>query len=83
MKTSCIQHPPNEPLIVIHQWQLVFCEGDAATAALLSYFEYWHNVKLEIQANAKANEMPFEPSLLQFHSEKELIEGILKIATSR
>jgi len=61
----------------------VFCKGDATTAALLSYFEYWHNVKLEIQANARANKMPSDPGLLQFHSEKELIEGILKIATSR
>jgi glutaredoxin len=79
MRASCIQHPPNEPLIIIHQWQLVFCEDDATTAALLSYFEYWHNVKLGNQANDTPNNI----GLLQFHSEMELIEGIMKIATSR
>jgi hypothetical protein len=54
MKVSCIKHPSNERLIVIHQWQLDFCEGNITQTALLSFFEYWHNVKLELCAKKKA-----------------------------
>jgi hypothetical protein len=57
----------------------VFCDNDATTAALLSYFEYWHNIKL----GSQANNMPNNMDLLQFHSERELTGGTMKIAMSR
>ena len=44
MRTSCITHPPKDPLIMIRQWQVALCEGNTTAAALLSFFEYWHNL---------------------------------------
>jgi len=86
MKSSCIQHPPREPLIVIRAWQIEFCRGSACAAALLSFFEYWHNVKLDKSEQAKklnaiamqhgANPLHDE-SLVQFHTTEELERGIL------
>lgn len=61
-RTSCISHPAHEPLIVIHRWQLEFCKDDKGkvnecAAALLSFFEYWHNIKLEMsERNRAAND---------------------------
>ncbi|WKZ15529.1 MAG: hypothetical protein QY317_16670 [Candidatus Jettenia caeni] len=88
MKTSCINHPAQEKLIIIREWQLEFCNGDACEASLLSFFEYWHNIRLEQTKKAKrANEIAVmhgdegqavqDESLLQFHTEKELEENIM------
>lgn len=52
-RTSCIQHPPNAPLLVIRDEYLVLCEGDHCAAALLAVFEFWHNVKLANAEQAK------------------------------
>lgn len=88
MKTSCISHPEKESLLLIRAWQIKFCDGNACAAALLSYFEYWHAIKLEMTAkNRKSNdiaethgdERTQDESLLQFHSHNELIEGILGV----
>ena len=86
MKSTCINHPPKEPLILIRQWQVKFCEGNRVGAALLSFFEYWHNIRLEqsgksAEANQIAQSHGCEPSqddsLLQFHTEAELEAGIM------
>ncbi len=86
MKSSCIHHPEREPLIIIRQWQLEFCEGNRIAAALLSFFEYWHNIKLEMRGkNQQANDVAEghhdprtqDESLWQFHTEQELEDGIL------
>ncbi|GEM_PF-6281394 len=86
MKTSCILHPKNEPMIIIRDWQIGFCAGNHCAAALLSFFEYWHNIKLEQRyKNKKANDIAEmhgdgrsqDESLLQFHTEEELEKGIL------
>lgn len=88
MKTSCIDHPGKDRLVIIRKWQLEFCEGDHCAAALLSFFEYWHSWKLETDAyNHKTNdiaEMHGEARLLsedifQYHSLKELSSGILEL----
>jgi hypothetical protein len=88
MKSTCIQHPTNEPLLVIRQWQLDFCEGNHCAAALLSFFEYWHNLRLEISQRAKpANRnaqqhgkpATQDESLLQFHSDEQLQAGLLNL----
>ena len=77
MKSTCIQHPTNEPLLIIRQWQLDFCEGNHCAAALLSFFEYWHNLRLEINQRVKpANR---DEGLLQFHSDEQLQAGLLNL----
>jgi hypothetical protein len=91
MKTGCISHPAQEPLIVIHRWQLEFCrdergKANECAAALLSFFEYWHNIKLEMrERNRAANDAferegkgrPYPESLLQWHSTAEIEAGLL------
>ena len=88
MKTSCVQHPKNEPLILIRQWQVTFCEGNKCAAVLLSHFEYWHNIKLETASkNTRLNDIAQmhgdEPTqdttLLQFHTLSELSDNILNL----
>ncbi|KKM96326.1 hypothetical protein LCGC14_1179210 [marine sediment metagenome] len=89
MKSSIINHPPNESLIIIRQWQLIFCDGNEVAAALMSFFEYWHNIKLDIKDQSeKANkvavthgdEPTYDTSLYQWHTEADLIAGIQRIA---
>jgi len=88
MKTSCISHPENERLVIIRKWQEEFCEGNVCAAALLSYFEYWHNWKLNSdEYNKKLNrvsEMHNEKGILseevlQYHTLQEIADGILNI----
>ena len=88
MRSTCIQHPTQEPLLIIRQWQLTFCEGNHCAAALLSLFEYWHNLRLDLsqrarQANAAARQhgqpATQEESLLQFHSDEQLQDGLLDL----
>lgn len=85
-RTSCISHPKNEPLIIIHKWQLEFAEGNECAAALISYFTYWHDIKVANKEKAKhANdvaEMHGDPrtqdeSLMQWHTEQDIEDGIL------
>ena len=91
MRTSIVNHPENESLVIIRQWQLVFCDGNEVAAALMSFFEYWHNIKLDVKSqNEKANEVAAnhgdEPmadiKLYQWHTESDLISGIQRIAKS-
>jgi hypothetical protein len=75
-----------EPLIIVRRWQLQAAEGHRAAAALLSFFEYWHNIKLDQVYKARqANDVAEnhgdgrtqDEQLLQWHNEKELQEGVL------
>jgi len=86
MKTSCIRHPDNDPLTVIRSWSLLACDGNQCAASLLSYFEYWHNLmeersirarELNDQMEARGGGRPENESLLQYHTEKHLISGVL------
>lgn len=88
MKTTCINHPAQEKLIVIRGWQLKFCNGNTCEAALLSFFEYWHNIKREQSRKAKqANNIAImhgdeeqatqDETLLQFHTENEIEKSIM------
>jgi hypothetical protein len=88
MRSTCIQHPTREPLVIFRQWQLAFCESNHCAAALLSLFEYWHNIRLDLseqaqQANAAARKhgqpTTQEESLLQFHSDEQLQAGLLDL----
>ena len=89
MRTSVINHPENEALIIIRRWQSVFCDGNEVAAALMSFFEYWHNIKIDMATqNTKVNEVArqhgetatADTSLYQWHTETELIAGIEHIA---
>lgn len=86
MESSCIDHPAKEPLIIVRQWQLVACDGDRTAAALMSFFEYWHNVKLDHARQAKvynrtAEKHGDEPTqydgLVQWHTTEDIERGIL------
>lgn len=76
--TSCIPHPAGDPIIVIRRWMVEACKGDACAAALLSFFEYWHNIKIEqIAQEAKNSDGPVTTTPIQWHTEQELIDGIM------
>ncbi len=86
MKQSCLNHPAKNPMIVIRQWQIQACDGNACAAALLSFFEYWHNIRLEQQKKASHANTTAEnhgdprsqdETLYQFHTESDLEEGVL------
>lgn len=102
MKTSCISEPVNQPLIIIKQWQLeITCDKvineitkneerkyNHCAAALLSFYKYWHENKLESKSqNNKYNkvkefhgeEVEDGLGLLQFHTQKELHDGLLHL----
>jgi|GEM_PF-4841130 len=92
MKTTCINHPKNEPILLIRWWQLVFCEGNYCAAALLSFFEYWHNIKLEMKrknqqlndiAEMHGDERSQDETLIQFHTEGQLRFGILFLYSNK
>lgn len=86
MKASCVIHPDCEPMIIVRKWQLDFCNGNKSAAALLSFFEYWHNIKLEQSQKAKFQNSVAnlhhdigcqDESLYQFHTMYELEHGVL------
>jgi hypothetical protein len=46
-RTSCIQHQPKNPLVILHKDYLDICDGDIAAAVILSILEYWMNYKID------------------------------------
>ena len=92
MKSSCVQHPKNERLILIRE-SYVKAFGDYKIATLVSYFEYWHNIKLEmIRKNKKYNDIAeahgdnrvYDETLYQWHTYEEIYNdtfGIIGINT--
>lgn len=92
MKTTCINHPPNEPLLLIRQWQVEACDGDHCAAAILSFLEYWHNIKMEqATKSGQANDVAErhgdgrtqDESLTQWHTSAELEKGMLGLFATR
>lgn len=86
MRSSCVPWPKDEPLIIVRQSQLRLCDNNHCAAALLSFFEYWHNIKLGNQEQAEhANRVARQhgedgkqdTSLFVFKTEKQLEEGLL------
>ena len=87
-RTACLQHPENEPMIVLHKWQSDMFE-DACIGSLIAYFQYWHEIKLAHLPQAQrynqvADQHGDEPtqdeSLLQYHSQDEIEADLLRIA---
>jgi hypothetical protein len=88
MKSSCIAHPEREPLVIIRKWQVEFCDGNQCAAAVMAYFEYWHNWKLDSdEYNKKSNDVSelhgdtrsLAEDIYQFHSMQEISDGILNL----
>ena len=84
-QTSCIRHPANTRFLKIYQWQLDFCDGNACAAALMSYFEFCHNGKLQQQGQAKTLNDALEKTphgrtqsetLLQWHTTADLEKAV-------
>ncbi|KTD47786.1 hypothetical protein [Legionella quateirensis] len=91
-RASCISHPEGERLILIRKWQLEACEQDDCAAALLNLFEYWHNIKLEHNSQAKNyNDVAQRhgdsgtqiETLLQWHTTEQLEASLLNIFNKR
>ena len=88
MKSPCIAYPENEPLVLIRASQVRICQGNHCAAALLSYFGYWHDVRLNQMKQAEhANKMAAlhgdtgtqETTLLQYHTEEDIEAGLLHL----
>jgi hypothetical protein len=88
MKSSRISHPADEPLAVVHKWQLNFCDANQCAAFLLSNFEHWHIWKIKTDSyNQKLNdiaEQHGEPRRLSedvwlFKSTQGLSDSILNL----
>jgi hypothetical protein len=85
-QTSCIRHPANARFLKIYQWQLDFCDGNACAAALMSYFEFCHNGKLQQLQQSKTLNDALEKTpqgrtqvetLLQWHTTADLEKAVL------
>lgn len=87
MRTSCIQHKPNDNLVMIRE-SYVKAFGDFRIAALISFFEYWHTIKLDIvkknkqyndNAEKHGDDRKFDETLLQWHTYEEIHENLFGI----
>lgn len=85
MRTSCIRWSANQRLVLFREEQLAFCRGNICAAVLLSYFEYWHSIRMEQSAKseyenrvaAAHNEAGMQnTSLWQFHTADDLVAGM-------
>ena len=60
-RTSCIQHPPDTPMVIIRLDYLALCSGykhAKCAAALLNMFERWHSYKLHQRTEIKMRRKP-------------------------
>ena len=81
-KVSSVNNPQNERLVIIREWQVRACEGDCCAAALLNFFIYWHDIKLDRQAKIKYQKPTYEISdndLLQWHTSEALKQSLLDL----
>ena len=85
-RISSIANPQNNRLVIIREWQVRACEGDCCAAALLNFFIYWHDIKLDKQAKIKYQKPNYEISdndLLQWHTSEDLRQGLLDLYADR
>ena len=85
MKTSCIAHPPDDRFVIIRQSYVDLCDGNHCAAGLLSFFEWWHTIRLEQSAKSRqqneiaqmhGEEGTQDTSLYQFHTELDLAKAL-------
>lgn len=60
----CISHPTSEPELKIRAWQIHATDKNYCAAALLGFFEYWHNNSVN-----EVSTSPTDNSYLQIHYE--------------
>lgn len=86
--TNLHSEPKNEQIVMIKKYQLSLCDNNHCAASLLNFFAYWHKFKLKQQLkNKKANDVAEtygsrrsqDESLYQWHTEKEISDGILNL----
>jgi hypothetical protein len=53
MRNSCVSRPANRALTIIRSEDLEFTGNDHCAAALISYFEHWHNIRIAQSRKAK------------------------------
>jgi len=84
MQTSCVSHKSNDPIIIIRQSYIDLCDGNRNAAILMSYFEYWHNVKKSMAAKNQSlndvavkhgDEPVHDTSLYQWHTRQEIYDS--------
>ena len=87
MRTSTLTHLKNDNLIIVRESYTKICK-DLNTGILLSYFEYWHNVKSSMRtkaiqsndvAEAHGDNRTQDETLLQFHTNEEIYEDLMGI----
>lgn len=78
--TSSVNRLPNDQFITIRASYVKMCNGNTVAAALISFFENWHNFKLkQIAEWEKVQGRKDRPNTWQHHTGRELAEGILGI----
>lgn len=78
--TSCVPRIPNDQYVTIRASYVRICNGNPVAAALISYFETWHNYKLKQLAEwEKMNAKKDRPNMWQHHTGKQLERGIMGI----
>lgn len=81
MKTSVIQWPRADRFIRVHESLLKATKGNACAAALIAFFERWHNYRLEQLEYDEEYDIEAKPILdkdgWQFHTGKQLEAGVL------
>ncbi len=82
MKTSVLKHKAKDNIVILRESYLKIC-GDIHSAILLSYFEYWHNVKVSmLSKNIQSNNIAErhgdtrtqDETLYQFHTNQEIYD---------
>lgn len=85
MRNSCVSRPAKRRLIIINESDLQFTDGNVCAAALISFFEYWHNVKLDAAQKAReendireahGDDRTQNETLVQFHTMEDLESGL-------
>jgi len=86
MRPACVTWPEDGPILIIRQSAVDMCDGNHCAAALLSFFAYWHGIKVEQAgkavienqvAVAHGDEPTQNTKLWQFHTTEDLSAGLL------
>lgn len=59
MKSSCIEHPANEPLILIRKWQYEFCDGNTVAASIIGILHLAHIEEIELSLPATVTDLHY------------------------
>lgn len=92
MKSSCVVRVENDPIVIIRKSYVDFASSNHCAAALIAFFEFWHNIKIaqsekaaiENQVAEKHGDAPTQnTSLWQFHTTAELEAGLNGLYSKR